>query len=40
MKAKDANIQKSYAFTDPMYIFSENGSISQITIFSEDRPNF
>ena len=26
MKAKNTNIQKSYVFADPMYIFSENGS--------------
>ena len=26
MKAKYTSIEKSYAFADPMYIFSENGS--------------
>ena len=26
MKAKQRNIQKSYVFADPMYIFSDNGS--------------
>ena len=26
MKAKYKNIQKSFAFADPMYIFSGNGS--------------
>ena len=28
MKAKHTNIQKSYVFAAPMYIFSENGSLS------------
>ena len=26
IKAKHTNLQKSYVFADPMYIFSENGS--------------
>ena len=34
MKAKHTNIQKSYVFADPMYIFSENGSVIEKTIIN------
>ena len=35
MKIKHANIQKSYAFADPIYIFSENSSLLFSDIFHD-----